>query len=153
MNVILSPHELYLAASIDMMRQVQNVRQKRSHRHGADPTQAWSMHIEGACGEAAAAKALGIYWSGAIGDHKAKDVGAHQVRTTHRADGSLLLHKDDPDADLFVLVTGFAGDYQIRGWIQGFEGKKEEYWQTFSGRPCFFVPQEALKPMDTMGQE
>ena len=74
----------------------------------------------------------------------------------YKRQGHLLLHKEDADEDLFLLVTGFSGDYVIRGWIQCFEGKKEEYWKSEFGRPdrsCYWVPQEALNPMDTMGQE
>ena len=156
MNVKLTPHEMYLAASVGMMRQVTNIRDGRQHKYGADPKEGWTVNIEGACGEAAVAKALGIYWNGALGNFKAKDVGAHQVRMTRHPGGHLLLHKEDADEDLFLLVTGFTGDYVIRGWIQCFEGKKEEYWKSEFGRPdrsCYWVPQEALNPMDTMEQE
>ena len=151
MKVSLTPSELYMAANVGCLRQCTNLRDGRKHRHGADPSQAWSNHIEGACGEAAVAKALGIYWNGAIGNHKAKDVGKHQVRTTSYPDGSLILHKDDPDEDLFLLVTGIAPDYEVRGWIQGFEGKNLKHWATHTGRPAFFVPQEALSPLSSFG--
>jgi hypothetical protein len=45
-----------------------------------------------------------------------------------------------------VLVTGSRGDYVIRGWIYGAEGKQDMWWDdpTGKGRPAFFVPQHAL---------
>ena len=147
MKVYLTPSELYQAANVGCMRQCTNLRDGRKHRHGADASVGWSLSIEGACGEAAVAKALGIYWSGSLGDFKAKDVGKHQVRTTHHPDGCLILHKTDLNEDIFLLVTGLAPEYELRGWTQGFEGKHLKHWRTDTGRPAFFVPQEALYPM------
>jgi|TARA_Y100000310_G_scaffold173944_1_gene174102 hypothetical protein len=152
MKVKLTPSELYLAASVGLMRQCTNLRDRKRNRFGAEPGQEWSIHIEGSCAEAAVAKALNTYWNGAIGHHKAKDVGVHQVRSTPRDDGSLILHKEDPDEDLFILVTGTAPNYELRGWIQCFEGKDQRFWRADRPRPAFFVPQEDLHPLAAMGQ-
>ena len=89
-------------------------------------TQPWFSALSAAqCsggGEAAGAKALGIYGAGSLGAFKAKDVGKHQVRTTHHPDGCLILHKTDLNEDIFLLVTGLTTEYELRGWTQGFEG-------------------------------
>jgi hypothetical protein len=46
------------------------------------------------------------------------------------------------------LVTGLAPVFILRGWIWGREGKRDEWWtDPACGRPAFFVPQNALRPM------
>jgi hypothetical protein len=59
----------------------------------------------------------------------------------------LILHPKDKDHDRFYLCVGMNGEYDIRGWIFGIEGKRSEYWDdpTRKGRPAFFVPQEKLE--------
>jgi hypothetical protein len=69
-----------------------------------------------------------------------------QVRSTKYKSGSLLVHKTDADDDRFVLVTGSQGAYDIRGWITGSDGKREEFWKVYKTRGAYWVPQDALKP-------
>lgn len=59
------------------------------------------------------------------------------------------MHRTDPDDRPFVLVTGVAPKFVLRGWIWGRDGKLEKYWgeRNNNGRPAFFVPQSALQPM------
>lgn len=151
MKVVLAPSEMMQAALVAVMRQVTNIRDGRRHAHGLrDELTGWGAHIEGACGEYAVAKALGVFWNGALGDLRADDVGQLQVRATPRADGCLLLHDTDPDDRAFVLVTGALGEYVVRGWVSAADGKQRRYWRDTTGRPCYFVPQSALRPMTAL---
>jgi hypothetical protein len=96
----------------------------------------------------ALAKLLNVFWSGAIGDLRAKDAGRLQVRSTSRSDGCLILHDKDPDDDVFVLAIGFSPTFKFRGWITGKSGKDKAYWRDpIGGRPAYFVPQSALRPV------
>ena len=146
--VTLTPAELMQAALVGVMREVQNRKAGRSHAWGGDAAEGWSYHVDGACGECAVAKLLGRFWSGAVGDLTADDVGPLQVRATSHSEGRLILHPRDPDNRAFVLVTGRAPDLTVRGWIPAKEAKRREWWADPTGkRPAFFVPIGALADM------
>lgn len=147
-KVVLSWRELQLAAMVGVMRQVENLQKQRVDKHKADPAREWQTHLDGAIGEAAVAKWLDRYWNGNLGNLDADDVGKFQVRYTYRDDGRLILHKEDGDDKVFILVTGIQPVLRLRGWIRGRDGKLPQYWtDPKTGRPAFFVPQSALKPM------
>jgi len=59
----LERHEFVHAATLGVLRQVDNVLKGRSDQHGADEKDAWGLHVRGACGELAVAKALNRFWS------------------------------------------------------------------------------------------
>ncbi len=128
------------------IRQVQNVYQKdRKPAHGAGDQKDWQINVEGALGERAFCKWLGIYHSGAY-EFRGMDAGAWQVRTAAEHGHRLILHREDANADAFVLLTGVNGRYVVRGFILGRDGKNEKYWGDPSGknRPAFWVPQKDL---------
>jgi hypothetical protein len=145
----LSEAEMLTAAIVGARRQAENLAKGRLDAHGARKANGWQLHIEGACGEMAFAKYADRYWTGNLGDLDADDVGRWQVRTRSEHSFDLILHRTDPDDRAFVLVTGTAPVYVIRGWIMGRDGKREEYWSDPArNRPAFFVPQAALHPME-----
>lgn len=129
------------------MRTVQNRKENRKQRYGCEP-QGWTEAVEGACGEMALAKLLGVFWSGAVGNLDAADVGHLQVRTTALPKGSLILHPTDADDEIFILMIGTAPAFQAVGWCFGREGKQQRFWHdpTGKGRWAFFVPQRLLRP-------
>lgn len=147
-EITLSPSEMYHAAMVGITRQCTNLRDRRQDAYGALKDMGWQLHVEGACGEKAFAKMLGIYWSGAIGDLSADDVGQFQVRTNSRSDGDLIMHYDDPGDRIFVLMTGLAPTYTFRGWQWGEQSKQDSFWRESApgkGRAAFFVPQSYLR--------
>lgn len=147
----LTAHEIFHAALVGVTRQIDNLRNHRLDRYGASTEEGWRLHIEGACGELAVARYFDRYWSGNLGNLQAPDVGAFQVRTRPRPDGNLILHPSDADDEEFVLVTGTAPRFELRGWIRGAEGKRQEFWKDpAGGRPAFFVPASALHPMEAL---
>lgn len=146
--VTLSPDEMRFATQVACARQIENLHKERPDAHGAVADRGWQVHIEGALGEMAFAKWRNRFWSGSLGDLRAADVGPVQIRTTVKHTNCLLLHKEDPDDAPFVLVTGAGPTFVLRGWIYGREGKRPEFWRDpVGGRPAFFVPQRALRPM------
>lgn len=151
LEVTLTWPEVMLGATVGIMRQVKNLKDGRQDRYGASVEDGWTLHIEGACGEQAVAKHLGMYWSGNLGNLKAADVGSLQVRTRSRHNYDLLLHRTDADESAWVLVTGAAPRFSLRGWCFGREGKDEKFWKDpAGGRPAFFVPQSVLRPMSEL---
>jgi hypothetical protein len=147
--VLLSTGELHIAAMIGCHREIQNLAMGRKHTYGATQDLVWGRHIEGAAGEMAFAKWSNKFWSGNLGDLKASDVGNAEIRTRSNHNWQLFLHKEDPDDRVFILVTGLAPEFRLRGWIWGREGKRPEYWSdpTRKNRPAYFVPNAVLRPM------
>lgn len=142
----LTTDEITQAALVGVLRQVFNVEKKKKHLHNIDANaKGWQMHIEGALGECALAKYLGVYWAG-VGE-RGPDVGDVDVRTTKYRSGTLILHDDDNDNRKFYLATGENGKYTIRGWIMARDGKKTKFWRHKGERvreAAYFVPQWAL---------
>ena len=54
-KVRLSYSEILQGAMVGVMRQVQNLKAGRTHRHGGSANNGWQMNIEGALGEMALA--------------------------------------------------------------------------------------------------
>jgi len=135
---------MLLAAQAGIMRQVENCKIGREPYHGAGSGNDWQLHIEGCLGEFALAKYLGVHWSGK-GKLRDPDVGEVDVRTGARDSHRLILHDDDPDDRVFWLLCGVNGNYTVKGWITGLDGKKKVYWSDpVGGRPAYFIPQSAL---------
>lgn len=148
MKIKLTPSEMMTAAMVGVMRQIQNLKRKRRDAHGFQGP-AWQIHIEGAMGECAVAKALGLYWSGAVGNLKAADVGEIEVRTTGYESGKLIVRNSDPDESIFVLVIGMNGSYRLAGWLYGEKAKRPRYKDKVGNRDvAYFVPQKELTKMD-----
>ncbi len=145
-DVVLHWSEMYAASMVGVMRRVENIRVGRRDRYGRVDS-VWDADIEGACGEKAVAKFLGLYWSGDIGVLKATDVGPIQVRTARDHNRRLILHPGDSDDQVWVLVTGLAPELKIQGWCYGFEGKLDRFWtHPFGARePAFYVPSDELR--------
>ncbi len=146
--------EMVEAAVCGIGRQIVNLKEGRKPAYGADDKNDWQKHVEGAMGERAFAKSFQLYHSGAY-KFRALDVGDCEVKTTEYASGFLPLHRSSRDDAPFVLVTGVNGDYIIRGWIYGRDGKLDEYWRDPTGknresRRCFCVPQSALRSLDEL---
>jgi len=140
----LSPAEIQMAAFVGTQRTVQCLQKGINHRYGAKDTEAWQRSIEGAMGECALAKHLDHFWSkGLPGD---TDVGPHDVRQTHHANGKLIVHPSDDDNRRFYLVTGLLGKYNIHGYMYGRQAKQQKYWCDPQGtnRFAYFVPQSDL---------
>jgi hypothetical protein len=140
--------EVWQAGTCGVSRQIRAMQQRRSDVHGAARFDRWGLHIEGAAGEIAAAKATGRYWPGR-GDVGRVDVAGLQVRTSQRP----FLRIHEADAGIFVLVTGQIPDFAVRGWIDAREAKRPEYFgDPFNCNlpPAYFVPAERLTAIATL---
>jgi len=152
-QITLTQYELFQAGMVALQRNVENIFAGREHAHGFGGSNGWTNHIEGAAGELAFAKWSNKFWSGNVGDLTANDVGKVEVRTASDHNRRLIIHKKDPDDRRFVLVTGIAPTFRIRGWIWGEDAKQEQYWQDpVGGRPAYFIPHNQLNPMTTTKQ-
>lgn len=149
-------YEVAMGSEVGRLRQVGSIAKGASDAHGFSGA-GWNEHIEGACGELAVAKALGVYWGGHVNNFTGPDLvhprGNIQVRTAG-AHGHLIVRPGDSATDIWVLVTGKAPNYVIHGWILGADAKKPEYLKDWSGRPpAYFVPPAELASLDLLKDE
>jgi hypothetical protein len=149
-NITLTLAEARLAASVGVERQLQALQQRLDHRNGATDT--WTLHVEGAAGELAAAKALGTYWPATVGTfHTQGDLAPGiEVRTRSRHDYDLIIRDDDPEDALYILVTGTLPHYRVHGYANGTQ-RDPAHRRTHGGRPAaFFIPHDALHDITTL---
>lgn len=155
--VALEASEVRHAALVGISRHLAALSQGRRNPDLTRTDAAWQCDIEGALGELAVAKALGVFWEPNVGgnDKNDGDVAGWHVRATARPAGSLIIHNRDPDDALFVLVTGEPPCLHIRGWLYGHEAKQTHYWRNAASngaplpRPAYFVPADDLMPWDS----
>ena len=153
-KVTLTSAELMVGAVTGIMRHVSSLQKRRQDRHGF-VGDGWGIHVEGACGEMAFAKAMDRYWTASVNAFKGADVGDNiQVKTRSRHSYDLIVRKDDDPDHVFFLVTGLAPDYRVHGWIVGRDAMQNKWLQTYGGRPpAWFVPQDALHNLDAYAKE
>lgn len=142
----LEPYEVAQAAAAGVARQVDSIRRGLRDKFGMKKESPWHIHIEGACGELAYAKAANRFWGGSVGTFKAPDLaGRIQIRTRSDVNYDLIVRDADNDDDIFVLVVGQAPIYTVVGWITGKDAKQARYLQSHGGRSsAYFVPQADL---------
>jgi hypothetical protein len=150
--VTLEWFELYVAAMVGIRRRLESLRKGIPNQHGFDGENDWTIDIEGAGGEMAAAKILNLYYSATINTFKVGgDIGNLQVRTGSKDHHSLIIRSRDRDEDVFVLVVGKAPRYHVVGWIEGRKAKNSEWIKNPGNRPqAWFVPQSELRPIEQL---
>lgn len=147
--ITLSQDDLKWAAEVGHKRHTDAVKRNLKSKNMSKRSDL-SIHIQGARGELAFAKYLGITWKPTINTFHAPDVDGSQVRTRSEDWHDLIVRTTDPPDEPFVLVIETGNQYDIRGWIWGDDARKEDYWKDPNGRGyAWFVPQKHLLPMET----
>lgn len=153
MIVTLSPDELTMGAALATSRVIDAIKLNRENNHGFTGP-GWLENIEGYLSELAVAKALQVYYSAGEGKgFKGADVGdTIQVRWAKESHYRLIVREADSSAYTYVLVTGNAPTYNIRGFISGSNAKHPVYFETpDNDRPgAYFIPQKNLNPIEGM---
>lgn len=110
---------------------------------------AWGAHVLGAMAEKAVCRYYDFYWDPTVGLLNEDDAGPLQVRSIDDPGHRLILHPDDKDWKVFILVYTAPPRFTMKGWIMAEHGKREEYWEKVNDHraPAFFVPQRVLRPM------
>jgi hypothetical protein len=143
--------EYDMAAAVGLRRQVEAMRDQRSNRKQTQ-TDDLLVHVIGACGELAAAKACGVFWDGSVNVNSARgDIGpGWQVRTSHETPpGRLVIRPRDPDNAIFIHVFARSPSCMlVNGWITAHEARKVGIVEGFNGYdPACFVDVSALHPI------
>lgn len=143
-QIRLTEQEMIHAGTIGIHRAARDIARGCAQRRGIKINDSWWANIEGALGECALAKYLNLYWNDSP-DPRPGDVGKLEVRTRSSHYYDLMVHKSDPDNAIFWLLTGWFGEYRVRGWVKAGDVKKEKYWKDHAGnRATYFVPKEVL---------
>jgi hypothetical protein len=148
-RITLTAAELREAAMLGVETMIESI---TSGRRPAWAGHDWTSDIEGRCGERAVAKYLGLRWNPAnINTFKdVPDIGSLEVRTRSKDWYELFIRPDDRDDRLYVLVTGAAGVYAIRGCYMGADAKAHREWLQDHGKlgkPAYFIPTERLRDL------
>lgn len=148
MIVTLTDEELLFGGYAGLIRHVNALTRNATPGRGLSlvESSSWDLHITGALAELAVARFLGRYWSGLQGPGSI-DVRGVEVKHSGYDDAHLILGADARDELPFVLVTGVAPSFDLRGWTLGCVGKDVRFWQG-NGRPAYWVPQKCLRPIE-----
>lgn len=158
---------MFVTLTEEQLSSANQVAQKRNQVHRragrADgKVLADSLEIDkmGAAAELAVSLSLGFPWDGRLFSNDqwliwrdtGHDTGPLEVRSTKHPNGRLILHPKDHDKSPFVLVRLHRFPvFDIVGWCFGEDGKQKPYWHDVGyGRPCFFVPNQELRPIDKL---
>lgn len=156
--VELSEEHLALARQEARRRQAHNesARLRGRNRAPAAGEKALRMHVLGCIGEVAVAKFLGFeqhLFVNKTAIRGAADLpGNIEVKTRSNHDYDLLIQLDDDPSKTFILATYEEGPgVVIHGWIAGQHAMRKELIRVFvRNRPCYAVPQYALRPMESL---
>lgn len=150
-SVTLTADEWASAVFVAALRQHHSL-----HRNSADSLyeKPWmdqfNIHVLGACGEIAVAKALGLHWGGTVNAYKTKPDVEPDIEVRHRTKSyyDLIVRKDDPDDRRYFLTIGEASELpkiSLVGWISGAEAKQDRWLARHGGwKEAYFVPQGEL---------
>jgi hypothetical protein len=153
MIVKLNWAEIAMCAGVGVRRKVESLRTSLSPLHKFDAHGGFEIDIQGACGEYAVAKALGLAWNGSVGSFKLPDVGPYQVRTKVSTNyQGLALRTNDKDDEITILVEGRVPNFELKGWICNANGKQKRFEKVIqSGRPpAFLVPPAELHSIESL---
>lgn len=126
------------------------------NRAPASGEKALRMHVLGCIGEIAVAKLLGLeqyLFVNKTAIQGAADLpGNIEVKTRSNHNYDLLVQLDDDPSKTFILATYEDGtNVVIHGWIAGQHAMRKELVREFvRNRPCYAVPQHALRPIETL---
>lgn len=116
---------------------------------------ALEVHLLGAAGEMAVASYLGmkehLYQEKEARRGSCDLPGGIDVKTRSKTCRDLIVQKHENPSKKFVLVTIENQQTLLHGWCYGHEAMNEQYWSDPArGRPAYFVPQSALRSMETL---
>ena len=148
-KIILTRSEGDAAQDIARRRQLGATGSGKRDRFGAQQKDGMTLHLVGALGEAAVAKALGIAYEGTVDTYQeGYDVLNYEVRTRTKDSYDLIVRPGDKNDAPYILVTQNGTTFNVWGWILGRDAKHARYLQDFGGRPpAYFVPKSDLLPL------
>ncbi len=153
MEVRLTFGEMASSAMVGVYRQLESVR-KGNKDQTASKDSGFTLHINGSMAEQAVAKALGKFWRSGVNTYADPDIDPHfQVKWRSFDEGDMFVPTNAKDGELYVLVTGQAPTFQIRGFISAADAKLHPVKAPGGYKPAHCVPQSALQPIELLLQQ
>jgi hypothetical protein len=147
-EVNLNANEVLVAGYIGMRRNAEASFRKRSPRFPEKQSgELWGFHIEAAHAECAVAKYLGIYWGFGVNTFHTEDINNTNIEVRWSSRQNVKVRPDDNS--IIVSVSGKCPTYNLMGWINADDAKKQEYYYAIHP-PCYFVPHNELNPIQTL---
>jgi hypothetical protein len=154
---VLEAHDAELALSEAIRRQSYNSSKRLRGVNGAPASgkKALDMHYIGCVGEIIVAKLLGLedwlFIDEAPITGSPDLPGGIDVKTRPKHGYDLLIQRRDSPRKRYVLVTFQNEEAIVVGWLPGSEAMRDEYIKAYrQGRPCYCVPQAALRPIEEL---
>ena len=156
-EVSLTRDEWAQAVFVALLRQHHSL-----HRSSADSLyeKPWmaqlEIHMLGACGELAAAKAIGLPWPSSVNTYKGESdlPGGIEVRHRTKSHYDLIVRDDDPDDRRYVLTLGEVADVpkiKVVGWFFGSYSGRHRYLHLPVGSyPTRFSPDAVLGAIEEL---
>lgn len=135
-------------------RQAVNEQRRLRGRNGAPSRGSGSLglHLLGATGELVVARILSLdhlLFLDKTPKRNSPDLANIEVKTRSNHGYDLLIQLGDDRRKNFVLVTMADQRVLLHGWIPGNEAMQEGWVKEYAqGRPCYAVPQRALRPIE-----
>jgi len=114
--------------------------------------QSWYNSIVGACGEAAVAKYLNVYWGAGYDTFNQSDLLglSCEVRTSPFRVSKPKVKPQDKRMVIAVIASeNCKRTFKIWGWLEAEEAKQDE-WYYAHNNPCWFPPVTAWKDISTI---
>lgn len=155
MNITLDESDLRAVEFFAHIKTSISCQYSQQNNQYVDCQKVFANQMLGVASEAAAAKALGIFYNGNLLKPLEKgDLAPNiEVRATKHRNGYLTLRKGDLDTSKFILViaNNDLTEFKIAGWTLGIFGKKESYHRLQgSTMETFNVPQSKLQPIEEL---
>ena len=155
-QIRLTMNELLMAAIVGLNRRMKSMRKSTvTDAYTDNKFVPWYTDIEAAAAECALAKYLNIFWDGSEGTFKAPDLGDDiQVRCSSYAQAHLIVRDKDDGAHRYILLTGEGLNWDVRGWMFGYDAKKDTYFrqsESTNAANSWWVPQSDLEDVDPQG--
>ncbi len=119
-------------------------------------SKALDIHLLGAAGEVAVASYLGMkehLFKETEARRDSDDLPGIDVKTRSRHSYDLIVQRQSDPNKKFVLVTIEGRQTLIHGWCYGKDAMQNQFWKDPArGRPAYFVPQDFLCPMESIGE-
>jgi hypothetical protein len=147
-QIKLNVNEVLVAGYIGMRRNAESSFKNRTPRFPEKTIgELWGFHIEAAHAELAVAKYLGIYWGFGVNTFHTEDIVNTKIEVRWSPRSNVKVREDD--SGIIVSVSGKCPTYNLMGWINADDAKKEQYYYK-NPPPCYFVPHNDLNKIESL---
>lgn len=150
---VITPDEWKMAIGVAADRQLSAI--KKGLKDSVNKKKHWvddlTYHAYGVIGEMAAAKVLGLTFTGSVDTFRNHpDLAGVEVRLRSNPSWQLIVRDNDKDNAKYLLVRGVPPSaVEVVGWIMGRDAKNPAWLRSYGNlKPAYFVPDSELIPVE-----